>query len=66
MGWEFIPTRSLIGSSMAEENKDSFTVIDSPFGTRRKDRPYKALRPDITLVHGLAADRSGNTILPYP
>jgi acyl CoA:acetate/3-ketoacid CoA transferase alpha subunit/acyl CoA:acetate/3-ketoacid CoA transferase beta subunit len=66
MGWEFIPTRSLVGSSMAEENKDSFTVIDSPFGSGERTGLMKALRPDITLVHGLAADRSGNTILPYP
>jgi acyl CoA:acetate/3-ketoacid CoA transferase alpha subunit/acyl CoA:acetate/3-ketoacid CoA transferase beta subunit len=66
MGWEFIPTRSLAGSSMAEENKDDFTLIDSPFGTGQKTGLLKALRPDITLVHGLAADRSGNTILPYP
>jgi acyl CoA:acetate/3-ketoacid CoA transferase alpha subunit/acyl CoA:acetate/3-ketoacid CoA transferase beta subunit len=66
MGWEFIPTRSLIGSSMAEENKDNFMVIDSPFGTGEKTGLLRALRPDVTLVHGLAADRSGNTILPYP
>jgi acyl CoA:acetate/3-ketoacid CoA transferase beta subunit len=26
----------------------------------------RALRPDITLVHGLAADRSGNVIMSYP
>jgi len=31
MGWGFIPTRSLVGSSMEEENKDSFTVIADPF-----------------------------------
>jgi acyl CoA:acetate/3-ketoacid CoA transferase alpha subunit/acyl CoA:acetate/3-ketoacid CoA transferase beta subunit len=66
MGWEFIPTRSLAGSSMAEENKDNFTLIDSPFGTGDRTGLLRALRPDVTLVHGLAADRSGNTILPYP
>jgi len=66
MGWEFIPTRSLIGSSMAEENRDYFTVIDSPFGTGEKLALMKALRPDITFVHALAADRSGNTIMTYP
>ena len=66
LGWEFIPTRSLIGSSMAEENKENFSVIDSPFGTGEKTGLLRALRPDITLVHGLAADRAGNTILPYP
>ena len=66
MGWEFIPTRSLIGSSMAEENKEDFTVVESPFGTGAKVGLLRALRPDITIVHGLAADRAGNTILPYP
>lgn len=66
MGWEFIPTRSLVGSSMAEENKDDFSVIDSPFGTGEKSGLMRALRPDISLVHGIAADRSGNTILPAP
>ncbi|MDD5311704.1 MAG: hypothetical protein PHO26_01530 [Dehalococcoidia bacterium] len=66
MGWDFIPTNSIIGSSMAEENKDSFAVIESPFGTGNKVGIMKAIRPDITLVHGIAADRSGNTILSYP
>ncbi len=66
MGWDFIPTRSLIGSSMAEENMQDFTVLDSPFGDGGKSALMKPLRPDVTFVHGLAADRSGNTILPYP
>jgi len=65
MGWEFIPTRSLVGSTMAEENKSEFSVIDSPFGGGQTGL-LKALKPDITFIHGLAADRSGNTILPYP
>jgi acyl CoA:acetate/3-ketoacid CoA transferase alpha subunit/acyl CoA:acetate/3-ketoacid CoA transferase beta subunit len=66
MGWEFTPTRSLIGSGMEEENKDSFLSIDSPFGSGEKTALIKALRPDITLIHGLVADRSGNTIISYP
>ncbi len=66
MGWEFIPTKSLVGSTMAEENRENFSLIDSPFGTGEKTGLLRALRPDVTLVHGLAADRSGNTILPYP
>ena len=66
MGWDFIPTRSIAGSSMAEELKDDFIVLDSPFGTGEKTGLMRALRPDITLVHGLAADRSGNVILSYP
>lgn len=66
MGWDFIPTRSLIGSSMAEENREYFKVIESPFGSGEKLGLMKALHPDITFVHALAADRSGNTILTYP
>jgi acyl CoA:acetate/3-ketoacid CoA transferase alpha subunit/acyl CoA:acetate/3-ketoacid CoA transferase beta subunit len=66
MGWEFIPTRSIVGSSMAEELKDDFTVLDSPFGSGQKTGLMRALQPDITLVHGLAADRSGNVIMSYP
>ncbi len=65
-GWDFVPTKSLIGSSMEEENKDNFTVVDSPFGGGRKVGLMRSLRPDISLVHGLVADRSGNTIMPYP
>lgn len=31
MGWGFIPTKSILGSSMEEENKESFMVMDDPF-----------------------------------
>ena len=57
LGFPFIPTRSIIGSSMAEENKDSFTVMDDPFGSGKKIGLLSALQSDITFVHGLAADR---------
>jgi len=66
MGWGFIPTRSLVGSSMEEENKESFTVISDPFNPGEKAGLLKALRPDITLAHGVAADRCGNLIMTYP
>ncbi|MBM4445967.1 MAG: glutaconate CoA-transferase [Chloroflexi bacterium] len=66
MGWGFTPTRSLVGSSMEEENKESFTVIADPFDPGEKIGLMKALRPDITLVHGIAADRCGNLIMTYP
>jgi acyl CoA:acetate/3-ketoacid CoA transferase alpha subunit len=66
MGWGFIPTRSLVGSSMEAENKDSFTVISDPFNPGEKIGLMKALRPDIALVHGVAADRCGNLIMTYP
>lgn len=66
LGLDFMPTPSLIGSSMADENREAFKVIDKPFGGDGKIGLLKALRPDITLVHGAVADRSGNTILTYP
>ncbi len=66
MGWSVIPTRSIVGSSMEEENKESFMVIDDPFVPGEKIGLMKALRPDIALVHGAAADRCGNTIITYP
>ena len=66
MGWGFIPTNSLLGSSMEEENRESFTAMDDPFSQEGRIGLLKALRPDITLLHGVAADRSGNTIMTYP
>lgn len=66
LGWDFMPTRSLIGSSMATENKDDFQVIDHPFAKGGRIGLLRALQPDITLVHGAVADPCGNTIIPYP
>jgi len=66
MGWDCIPTKSLIGSSMAEENHNDFKTIRNPFSEEGEIGLIRALTPDITLVHGAVADRSGNTILTYP
>ena len=67
MGVPFLPIRSIGGSSMAEENHDSYAEIEDPFGqSEEKVGLVKALVPDIVLVHGWAADRAGNTILAPP
>ena len=66
MGLEFLSTRSIIGSSMEKENKDSFKVIDDPFGSDKKVGLVKALRPDLSIVHAWCADRSGNAIIVPP
>ncbi|OGW12105.1 MAG: hypothetical protein A3G93_07160 [Nitrospinae bacterium RIFCSPLOWO2_12_FULL_45_22] len=66
MGVKFMPTKSLIGSSMAEENRHSFQVVDDPFEPGEKIGLVKALQPDITLIHGWAADRYGNAIFLPP
>ncbi len=66
LGVGVMPTTSLVGSSMAEQNGDSFRVIDDPFGSGKKIGLLKALNPDLSIVHGVAADREGNTILTAP
>ncbi|MBI2328887.1 MAG: hypothetical protein HYU85_04555 [Chloroflexi bacterium] len=59
----FMPTKSIAGSTMAEENTDTFQVIDDPFGTGRKIGVVKALNPDVAIYHACAADRYGNAIM---
>lgn len=59
-------TRSIIGSSLAEENRHSFKIADDPFGTSAKIGLIKALNPDISIIHGWAADPHGNLIMAAP
>lgn len=62
----FAVTRSVIGSSLAQENSHSFKVVDDPFGTGEKIGVIKALNPDISIIHGWAADYHGNLIMAAP
>ncbi|MDY6911442.1 MAG: CoA-transferase [Chloroflexota bacterium] len=66
MGLPFFPTNSIMGSSMEEENRDSFLTIDDPFGTQEKVGLVKALAPDVTLLHGWMADEEGNVVFLPP
>lgn len=66
LGTGFMPTNSILGSAMQEDNRDSFRVIDDPFGSGKKIGLLKALNPDLSIIHGVAADRAGNTILTAP
>jgi len=63
LGVGFMPTRSIAGSSMAAENSGCFTEITDPFDSSRRIGAVKALNTDIAIVHALAADRYGNTIM---
>jgi acyl CoA:acetate/3-ketoacid CoA transferase alpha subunit/acyl CoA:acetate/3-ketoacid CoA transferase beta subunit len=63
LGVGFMPTKSIAGSSMAANNSDSFVEMTDPFDSAKKIGAVKALEPDIAIVHALAADQSGNTIL---
>jgi acyl CoA:acetate/3-ketoacid CoA transferase alpha subunit len=66
MGLPFLPTRSLLGSTMEEANRDDVVAADDPFGSGERVALVRALVPDLSLVHGLVADRAGNTLLPAP
>jgi acyl CoA:acetate/3-ketoacid CoA transferase alpha subunit/acyl CoA:acetate/3-ketoacid CoA transferase beta subunit len=59
-------TRSIIGSSLAEENCHSFKVVSDPFGSGQQTGLVKALNPDISIIHGWAADEQGNVIMAAP
>jgi acyl CoA:acetate/3-ketoacid CoA transferase alpha subunit/acyl CoA:acetate/3-ketoacid CoA transferase beta subunit len=66
LGVSFMPTRSIIGSSMASDNQESFREIEDPFGSKTNVGIIKALNPDISIVHGCVSDVCGNTITPAP
>ncbi|MGZ5165506.1 MAG: CoA transferase subunit A [Burkholderiales bacterium] len=67
MGVPFLPTRSALGSDVAQNN-EFFKLIESPFapnmgnGSHGADKLHaiKALAPDVTIVHVQRADRDGN------
>jgi len=65
MGVPFLPTRSIVGSTMAEENVGSFVAVKDDASGRELGLVH-SLTPDLSIVHGLAADRQGNTILTPP
>jgi len=66
MGLPFTTTKSIIGSSMEGDNKDSFIIYKDPFGSGEEVGLISALYPDISIVHGWVADSYGNTILLSP
>jgi len=66
LGVPFMPTRSIVGSSIAEDNASSFKAMEDPFGSGTKVGLARALLPDISIIHGVAADIEGNTIMVAP
>lgn len=63
-GFPFALTRSLRDSAMADA--DSFTQIDDPFGSGERIGAARAIVPDVTLIHALAADAQGNLLVAPP
>jgi acyl CoA:acetate/3-ketoacid CoA transferase alpha subunit/acyl CoA:acetate/3-ketoacid CoA transferase beta subunit len=65
-GVAFMPTKSVLGSSIAADNESHFKTISDPFGSGDKVGLVSALVPDISIVHGCVADVEGNTVLQAP
>ncbi len=59
----FMPTNSLEGSTIAEENAELglYTRISEPFG-KSEIGLVKSLKPDIAIMHAYCADLAGNAI----
>ena len=68
MGVPFTTTRSLLGSSMEEDNArdGDFVATDDPFGGGGRVGLVRAFTPDLALFHAWAADRAGNVIAAAP
>ncbi len=62
MGAPFLPVRGILGSIYPEVNAD-FQVIPDPFSGEDMV-VVKALKPDVTLVHGSKGDEMGNILIP--
>ena len=62
----FTTTCSVIGSSLADDNRHAIRVIEDVFGSGEKVGLIKSLCPDVSIIHGWAADPIGNVILSGP
>ncbi len=59
MGVPFLPTRTALGSALAQRNP-FFQQISSPFEGGEQLLAVRALNPDVTIVHVQRADPEGN------
>jgi hypothetical protein len=64
LGVEWIPCNSVIGTTIADDNTDDFCITEMPGGEQMGF--VRALRPDITFLHGWAADPAGNLVCAPP
>ncbi|MFX0051683.1 MAG: CoA-transferase [Candidatus Hermodarchaeota archaeon] len=67
LGLKFIPTKSILGSTMAYDNASSFKIIKDPFDSAEQVAIIKELVPDLSFIHAWIADPFGNAIIfpPY-
>ena len=67
LGIPFLPTRSIAGSSLADELRAAggFAEIRDPFDPSRSQGVVRAYQPDVSFVHAWAADPAGNVYAGY-
>ena len=68
MGLPFLPTRSLLGSSMEEDNTRSgeFMAADDPVGAEGRVGYARALVPDVALLHAWPPTGPATSSSPRP
>ncbi|MBL0699891.1 MAG: hypothetical protein JJV92_03285 [Desulfosarcina sp.] len=62
----FLPTHSLLGSTMEQDNKKDLVIMDDPLRAGEKIALVSALQPDLTIAHGWLADSEGNAVFLAP
>ncbi len=62
----FLPTHSLLGSTMEQDNEKDLFVMDDPLREGEKIALVSALQPDLTIAHGWLADSEGNAVFLAP
>ncbi len=67
LGLKFVPTTSLIGSTMERDNEQSFKTVPDPFSPTQDIAIVKELIPDVSFVHCWVSDPLGNALFfpPY-
>ncbi|MFJ9816691.1 CoA-transferase [Streptomyces sp. NPDC101151] len=65
-GVPYAVTGSLAGTDLADGKPDELHLIPDPAAPEREITLVTALRPDVTLVHGVVADEDGNVALVPP
>lgn len=66
LGLNFIPTSSIIGSTMAKDNAESFKTITDPFDSNQEIAIVKNIVPDLSFVHAWVSDKHGNALIFPP
>ncbi len=66
MNLPYLPTRSILNSSIETELGERFKRVPNPFDPAETIGLVPALHPDLHFTHAWAADEEGNTLFPLP